>query len=315
MRFKGESPGNRLLPRLCTAELNPFSQISLATKDGVDRLHQRQDDQERRTILDWLIPIDYAPQQSDFITRRQKGTGQWLLSSDEFQVWLNESKKTLFCPGIPGAGKTMITSIVVDDLYTRFQNDASVIIAYIYCNFRRQQEQKPTDLLASLLKQLVQEQLFMPENVKSLYERHRDKRTRPSFDEISKALHSIVADYSRVFIIIDALDECQVSDGGRQQFLAELFDLQARTGTSLLATSRFIPEIVKKFEGRSRLLEIRANDDDLQRYLDGHMFKLPSFVSRNADLRNEVKTAIINAVDGMYILSMPSEWTISVDII
>jgi predicted ATPase len=301
MLSRGDSPGNRLLLIVCTAELNQLSRLSLATKDGVDRLHVRQDDQERRSILDWLTPIDYALQQSDFINRRQEGTGQWLLSSNEFQKWLKTSKQTLFCPGIPGAGKTIITSIVIDELCAKFQNDASVGIAYIYCNFRRQQEQKPPDLLASLLKQLIQEQSFMPENVNSLYEHHKDKRTRSSFDEISKALDSVVADYSRTFIIIDALDEYQISDGGREWFLAKIFDLQARTGANLFATSRFIPKIVKEFKGRSTRLEIRASDNDLQRYLDGHMLKLPSFVSRNADLQKEVKTAIINAVNGMYV--------------
>src|SRR6266536_6378666 len=145
---------------VCAAELNQLSQISLATKDGVDRLHERQDNQDRRqehqAILNWLTPIDYAPQQSDFISRRQEGTGEWLLNSDEFQAWLNTSKQTLFCPGMPGAGKTIIASIVVDHVCTRFQKDPSIGIAYIYCNFRQQHDQKPEDILASLLKQLVQ---------------------------------------------------------------------------------------------------------------------------------------------------------------
>jgi hypothetical protein len=39
--------------------------------------------------------------------RKHGGVGQWLLSSNEFQGWLNQNKQTLFCPGIPGAGKTM----------------------------------------------------------------------------------------------------------------------------------------------------------------------------------------------------------------
>jgi hypothetical protein len=43
------------------------------------------------------------------------------------------------------------------------------------------------DLLASLLKQLTQEQSSLPDSVKALYDQHRDKRTRPSFDEISRA--------------------------------------------------------------------------------------------------------------------------------
>jgi hypothetical protein len=101
----------------------------------VKRLISHQDDQERRIILDWLTPIDYGTQQSDFISRRQEGTGQWLLNSDEFQRWSKKSKQTLFCSGIPGAGKTMITAIVVDHLSTKFQKDASAGIAYIYCNY------------------------------------------------------------------------------------------------------------------------------------------------------------------------------------
>jgi len=269
-------------------------------EEGIDRLSRRQDDQHRRAIVDWLTPVDYALQQSDFITRRQEGTGQWLLDSNEFQKWLNQSGQTLFCPGIPGAGKTIITSIIVEHLYTKFQNDASTGIAYLYCNYRQQQEQKPVDLLASLLKQLVQEQPSMPESMKSLYERHKDKRTRPSFDEISKVLYFVILDYSRAFIIIDALDECQVFDGGRGKFLSEIFNLQAKTGTSLFATSRYIPEVMKEFKG-SVSLEIRASDEDMQKYLDGHMSELPSFILRSHDLQEEIKTEIVKAADGMYV--------------
>ena len=155
---------------------------------------------ERGAIIDWLAAIDYGQQQSDFLSRRQEGTGQWLLDSDEFQEWLTQKKQTLFCPGIPGAGKTILTSIVVDYLDKKFQNDSSVGIAYVYCNFRQQLEVKPADLLASLLKQLVQEQPSVPESIKSLYERHKKKRTRPPIDEISKALHSVITNYSTAFI-------------------------------------------------------------------------------------------------------------------
>jgi hypothetical protein len=51
------------------------------------------------------------------------------------------------------------------------------------------------------------------------------------------------------------------------------------------------------------LLEIRANNEDVQRYLDGHMSRLPSFVSRSSDLKEEIKSEIIKAVDGMYVSS------------
>jgi hypothetical protein len=280
----------------------------LAAKAGVDRLHERQDNRERwdeqQAILSWLTPIDYASQQNDFISRRQARTGQWLLDSAEFQEWFKIEKKTLFCPGIPGAGKTIITAIAIDDLNTRFQNDPTVGIAYVYCNFRRRDEQKAEDLLASVLKQLSQERSSLPDSVKALYDHHKDKRTRPSFDEILRALYSVAAMHSRVFIVVDALDECQVSDGCRMRFLSEVFNLQAKTRANLFMTSRFIPEIIEKFKGTISM-EIRASNEDVGRYLDGHMFLLPGFVVCNRKLQEEIKTEIIQSVDGMYVVSFP----------
>jgi NACHT domain len=172
----------------------------------------------------------------------------------------------------------------------------------VYCNFRRQQEQKPADLIASLLKQLIQRRPSVPENIMTLYKRHNDERTRPSLNEFTKLLHSIVNDNSKTFIIIDALDECQTSGGDRRRLLSEILNLQAKTGALFFATSRFIPEIKKEFEG-SISIEIRASDDDVQRYLYGHMSQLPSCVSRSSDLQEEIKTKIIKAVDGMYVCS------------
>jgi hypothetical protein len=200
-------------------------------------MRSKLDRKEDLEILDWLTPIDYAPQQHDFISRRQKGTGQWLLDSTEFQRWLETNKQTLFCPGIPGAGKTILTAATINDLTTRFHGNPDIGIAYIYCNFRQKDKQKAQDLLASLLKQLSHRS-SLPDSVKSLYDKHRDKRTRPSIDEVSRALQSVAAIYSRVFIIVDALDECQASDGCRARFLTEIFSLQTKTGANLFTTSR-----------------------------------------------------------------------------
>ena len=204
----------------------------------------------------------------------------------------------MFCPGIPGAGKTIITSIVVEELTTRFHNDKSVGIAYIYCNFRRQEEQKIDDLLASLLKQLSKSQPSLPGTVQELYDRHNMKRTRPSLDEIFRTLQSVTALYSRVFIAIDALDECQASHGCRTALLSEMFSLQAKSGANLFATSRFLPEITEKLNKGMRL-EIRASNQDVQRYLEGHMLQLPTFVLSRPKLQKEIITEIVEAIDGM----------------
>jgi len=283
-------------------------------KEGIDRLRNRHDDsqsaEERKEILGWLTPVDYVAQQNDFLARRQPGTGQWLLDSTEFKEWVANGNQTLFCPGIPGAGKTILTSIIVEELADRFWDDEGIGIAYVYCNFRRKDDQKADDLLASLLKQLTQRGPSFLERLRSLYYKHKGRRTRPSLDEISGTLQAVATTYSRVFVIIDALDECQSSDGHRAKFLSELFDLQTKCGVSLFATSRYIAEITEKFEG-SMSLEIRASDQDVQRYVEGHLSLLPSFVERNAELQEDISTHIVRAVDGMYVAPSDLIWKLA----
>lgn len=273
-------------------------------KSSIDQLHGRQGnheyEQRREAIVNWLTPIDYTLQQSNFFNRRQEGTGQWFLDSTEFQKWI-ETGNTLFCPGIPGAGKTILTSVVVKELNTRFENNKSIGVAYLYCDFRRQDEQKAEDLLASLLKQLTQSHSSIPATVESFYNEYKNKRTQLSLDKISEALQSVAALYSRVFIIIDALDECQESNGCRMKFLSEIFKLQAKCQTSLFATSRSILDINKRFEG-SMKLEIQASNQDIQTYLNGNKSQLPRCALQNLELQEEIKTEIIKAVDGMYVL-------------
>ena len=289
---------NELRSRISTniGLLNAFN--GRLTRDNVNKLIQHQEDQGHQTILDWITPINYAPLQNDFTTRRQAGTGQWLLDSVEFKDWLQTKQRTLFCPGIPGAGKTILTSIVIENLQEQYQNDPSASISFVYCNFRRQEDQKAEDLLASLLKQLSQGQTSLPDNVKSLYDSYKVKGTRPSLGEISRSLQSVAAMYSTNFIIVDALDECQVSSGCRARFLTELFAVQEKCGANIFTTSRFIPEILTKFK-HSNLIEIRARDEDVRKYLDSRISQSESKLLKAN--HEEIKSKIIEAVDGMYV--------------
>lgn len=229
------------------ALLNAFN--GCITQGHVAKLVQHQEDQDTQTILDWLTPVNYAIQQSDHLMRREPGTGQWLLESLKFQNWLTKPKQTLFCPGIPGAGKTILASIIMDYLDTTCANDLNIGLAYVYFNFRRSYEQRLEDTLSSLLKQLVQGQASLLDPVKVLYDQHRDRGKQPSLSELSKALQTVINRYVKVFFVFDALDECQSKDGSRDQFLSEIFHIQTRFNVSFLATSRFLPEITMRFEG------------------------------------------------------------------
>jgi hypothetical protein len=280
--------------------LNVYSYISETAEKDIGIIKQRQLAREQQDILDWITPIDYGPQQSDVFKRREPGTGGWFLSSEIYQIWLNGSKETLFCPGIPGSGKTILTSILVDDLQNgcHFDNTLAVGVAYVYCNYQRKHEQNLENLMSSLLKQLTQTMPSLPKNVEDLYQRHIKNRTRPSLDEITEALRGVAATYSKIFVLIDALDECETSNGCQRRFISEALSLQSTTGANVFATSRFIPEIRNNFDRRPSI-EIRATDQDVKKYLDGRLEGLSTCVSRNPDLQEEIKTKIVQAVDGM----------------
>ncbi|KAJ7784808.1 hypothetical protein B0H14DRAFT_313565 [Mycena olivaceomarginata] len=65
---------------------------------------------ERTQIIDWLSPINFFLRQADISQSQQKGTGEWLLTDPRFQQWESGSGGTLWCHGIPGAGKTVLAA-------------------------------------------------------------------------------------------------------------------------------------------------------------------------------------------------------------
>lgn len=258
-------------------------------------LVQEQKRQRHHTITNWVSSIDFAAQQSDIISRRQQGTGIWFTESLEFLDWLQGPNRILFCPGIPGAGKTMIAAIVVDHLWKHIQ-DEDVGVAYIYCNYKRQADQKAIDLVASILKQIIQERPSVAEPVGNLYDRHTKRRTRPLLEEILNALQAAVSSYSKVYVVVDALDECLGHD--RTQLLTMLRSLQSKGNLSFMATARLIPEVEQHFISSPRLV-VRADDSDVKRFVAGQVYRLPRCVQRDNELQKIVQDGISRAVEGM----------------
>ncbi|UKZ56063.1 hypothetical protein TrVGV298_009889 [Trichoderma virens] len=266
------------------------------------RVHRHNQEDER--IIEWLSPLDYGAEHSDVLKRWQPGTGQWLLNSTEFNEFIETDKQIIFCPGIPGAGKTVMTAAVIDYLHKRFGNDSSIGIAYIYFNFKRYNEQTPNSVFLSLLKQVAKQQPCLPDSVKSLHERHAKRNTRPSFEEILETFQEVVNLYTKAFVIIDALDECSTVGHCRETILSEIIACAKRSDLKLFTTSRDIPEISDRFKSTLRL-EIGATELDIRRYIDGRLSKLPpiSVISQSKSLQEEIKTAINNTVNRMFLLA------------
>ena len=266
-----------------------------AVQSGLDAIRQQHDSAKHYRLLEWMSASDYPAQQSDIIRRREEGTGQWFLDAPEVSRWLNEAKATLFCPGIPGAGKTMIAAIAIDHLLNTAQHSAHGV-AYVYCNYKAQEEQDVSSMLTAILKQLVSGRPSAVEHIERLHEKHAGRGTKLSLDEITNALQNVLAHYPYVCVVIDALDECQ--NATRHQILAKLRDLQAEKDVRLMVTARFIPDIEDAFRAALRL-EVQASREDVKRFIAGQTYRLPTCIQRNAALQDMVQERILDAVDGM----------------
>jgi hypothetical protein len=268
---------------------------------NVANIDSRQREDANGKILDWITQVDYGKKQSDHFNRHNPGTGQWLLESDEYQNWISSKASTLFCPGMPGAGKTILTSIVIDDILHRTREHRNAAVAWIYCNFREVHDQGVNSLLATILKQLSQILSELPNSVHELYKNHTEKRTSPSVKELSTTLQSVALLYSRIFLFVDALDECQTSDGCRNNFLQEMETLQAISEMNIFLTSRYNPMISESIKRYKNVIsvEIRATDQDVANYTESLLPRLPSFVKRNSELQMHIISRIVKAVDGM----------------
>lgn len=124
-----------------------------------------------------------------------------------------------------------------------------------------------------------------------MYDGHKAKATGPSVEEPCRALDSLLrtGGFSNVFLVIDALDECDISNQSCSRFLDTIFNFQSECNVNIFATSRFIPEITERFNGMPTL-EIRASREDVTRYLRDNLSILPCFVSRRQDYRKRSRS-------------------------
>jgi hypothetical protein len=276
----------------------------MAFRKAVDRIWETQKshekDAQRKAFLQWLSNLDYRAQQKDTFSRRQPGTGEWFINEQHFKEWVAQSFMTLFCPGIPGAGKTMISAIIIHHLESEFMDDPDVGIAYIYCTYQaKREEQKPNILVLSLVKQLLQQRGDIPADILEVYTTLVQKSGGLSLNESTTMLKLAIKHFSKVHIVLDALDEYYVSDRDDcTTFVAEILEIQREVQFGLLATSRSIAEISSLFAD-AHSIEIRAQEADITKYIDIEISKLRCSLSNQTSLQDDIRREILRASDGM----------------
>ena len=191
----------------------------------------------------------------------------------------------------------MLASLVIDHL-GRSPGEEIPATTYIYCDYKRQDEQTPINLTASITRQLLQHQESIPEHILKIYNRHKSKSTRPSFEEVLEILKHSIVRLTRVYLIVDALDELGNAGQVRQNFIGRLRLLQDLYHFNLMTTSRYIPSLAQELQN-SLCIDIRASPDDIRKYVQGHISDLANCVRKDIWLQETIANSIASVVEGM----------------
>ena len=207
-------------------------------------------------------------------------------------------------------------SIVIEHLQQFFtKNDVS--ISYIYCDYKDRNTQTVVNLISSLVKQILSQQIDMPKEVKDLYAEHNNGQISLSLEEHSKLLASLSKCFRRCFIVVDALDEHVISGDAERAYemtlLDTLLNLQHQRneskGYTLFLTSRHSGLIQERLAKHARI-EISAANSDVELYLRSRIrksskFRFPVKVRDDAIFIDEIVRTLVEKAQGMLVLTLP----------
>ena len=87
------------------------------TRDHQMQLQKAYDEDRCQRVLDSLTCVKYEQKHQNLQSLRQEGTCEWLITNEMYLVWKKAHSSAVLCvQGIPGSGKSVLVSYVIDDL-------------------------------------------------------------------------------------------------------------------------------------------------------------------------------------------------------
>ena len=285
----------RLL-RQKTTQNDFIAQLAVLNK----RILDVQQSGEFRKIVAWLAPPDPGTNHATARQHHESQTGDWLLKSTQYTNWKTGAVSHLWMYGKAGCGKTILSSTAIEDIRDTCQKDADASYAFFYFSFSDKRKQSDGDLLRSLVVQLGWREPGLSMLLQAF---KNNKSSVPGPDELERILLASVRPCARVYLIMDALDECPEDHEARQRVLELMERLtQGASNLKILATSRELPAIRESMVAlRSEPMRIATSDvdADIQRYVANQLSGDRSFGKFRKETLLLIESTITSKADGM----------------
>jgi len=271
-------------------------------------------------ILAWLSPLEPHVRHHDICNQRVGSIGNWLLETEEFRSWYKGSEEgesdqaALLCYGDPGVGKSYIwyesrsvrnkqrtllltgvdgSSVVVDYLCDQ-AIEQDMAVACFYYDFASREAQTPTNLLGSLVKQLLTGLGEIPgEIVQKFRSRKKVIGGRKLQLPDLVGMFATVSDSQPTFVCVDAFDECLPEH--QMEVLDALEQILGRSPkVRVFMTGRpHIGMVVgRALGGRATSVPIQPRDGDIVTYLRTKLRRDTTPEAMDSSLENDIMNSI-----------------------
>ncbi|KAH6912488.1 hypothetical protein BKA70DRAFT_1218676 [Coprinopsis sp. MPI-PUGE-AT-0042] len=220
-----------------------------------------------RKVLDFLSLVNFRTIQQENLSKRTPDTLKWLLEGSMFQWWLETQGAIVWGTGMPGAGKTILASVVIQDSEDHAPSD--VCIGYVYCRYT--EPMKVRNILAALVRQLLERYRHLLPVVEPLYAKHDLEGTKPTQSELIAVIRDLCGCFRMAHLFIDGVDEALYGE----QF--DLLDTLKIVPANFFITSRPLVRL-KDVLPNAEFFDIAAKNEDVERLVAQH-------IDRNPDLR------------------------------
>ncbi|CAO2651335.1 Nn.00g096320.m01.CDS01 [Neocucurbitaria sp. VM-36] len=262
-------------------------------------------DEDRRRILKSFLTVEPRPYYEKSLELRYFGTGSWLYKNDTFQSWLHEPGSRLWLTGIPGAGKTVLSGMMIQECLARASSTEA--IAYYYCDYNNIRSQDIINIFSALAAQIAAKNESSFTLLRGYYNQlhSRDQMERqPKIEELISLIQDMASDFSDVRLIVDGLDECGEAMVVAAESLQKLV-CAPRATISLALLSReeqAIRNIINE-DGTYGHIEIAAQREDIESYVQSEIemrMQKRRLRIRSEELKLLIVQELVSKAGGMF---------------
>ncbi|KAL8668405.1 MAG: hypothetical protein Q9168_006962 [Polycauliona sp. 1 TL-2023] len=307
---------SKVLERLatCRAELAAalsVDQTNLALKIHgsvqtlVDRTSLIHDDNRYKKMFEWLGVPEPSINHNAARKKWVKTTGDWFLQSQRYANWRSTPHSLIWLHAIPGCGKTVLSSTIIEDIRTRCEQNVGYCLAYFYFDFNN-----PRNDGCKMIRSLVWQLSTQDSAAFSLLDEiHTScKSAQPTDDALMAVLKKMVLVIPQSYIVLDALDECQ----SREILLEAIEHVAAwqHEGLHILVTSRCEADLKESLEplaheSGTMNIQSAAMDEDIRRYIRTRLSDKSPLKrwQKRPEVQGEITTTLMEKADGMFRLA------------